>query len=104
LNAIEGFSGKDTFAAIASNLYGNQTIVITTPNGVYENYQYKQDLAISEGFFEFEGNSSLSNLWRNAYHSSLPNPLVLEFVNWDFDGVENVAYLDNVNVTTTPAQ
>lgn len=104
LNAIEGFSGKDTFAAVVSNLYGNQTIVIATPNGVYENYQYKQDLAISEGFFEFEGNSSLSNLWRKAYHSSLPNPFVLEFVDWDFDGVKNVAYLDDVNVTTTPAQ
>jgi hypothetical protein len=102
LNATEGFNGKDTFAAIISNLYGNQTFVFTTPNGVYENYNNSKSLTGSEGFFEFKGNSSLSTLWRQAYGSALPNPFILEFVNWDFDGVTNVAYLSNVTVTTMP--
>ncbi|MGA2309464.1 MAG: hypothetical protein ABSG57_07950 [Candidatus Bathyarchaeia archaeon] len=97
-----GFSGKDTFAAIVSNLYGNQTFVFTTPNGIYENYNNSRSLTVSEGFFEFKGNSSLSTLWRQAYGSALPNPFILEFVNWDFDGNQNVAYLGNVTVTTTP--
>jgi hypothetical protein len=104
LSAVQGFSGRDTLAAIVSNIYGNQTFVITTPNGVYKDYQHSYSLPASEGFFEFKGNSSLSTLWRQAYGSSLPNPFVLEFVNWDFDGVKNVAYVDDVAVTTTPAR
>jgi hypothetical protein len=102
LNATEGFNGEDTFAAIVSNLYGNQTFVFTTLNGVYENYNNSKSLTGSEGFFEFKGNNSLSTLWRQAYGSALPNPFILEFVNWDFDGNKNIAYLGNVTVTTTP--
>lgn len=98
-NATEGFSGKDTFAAIVSNVNSNQTYVITTPNGVYENYQHSKSLTASAGSYAF--NDSISTLWNHAYNSSLPNPFMLEFVNWDFDGVENVAYLNNVTVTTS---
>ena len=104
VNATEGFSGRDTFGAIVSNLYGNQTYVITTPNGVYENYQHSKSLPTSEGFYEFTGNNSMSTLWHQAYNSSLPNPFILQFVSWDFDGVQNVAYLDNITVTTSPGQ
>jgi hypothetical protein len=103
-NAAEGFSGRDTFAAIVSNANGSQTLVITTPNGVYENYQHSYSLAGFKGFSEFKDNRSLSTLWRQAYGSPLPTPFVLEFVNWDFDGINNVAYLDNVTVTTTPTR
>lgn len=104
LDATGGFSGRDTFAAIVSNPYANQTLVFATPSGVYENYQHSKFLAGSEGFFEFNGNNSLSTLWRQAYDSTLPNPFVLEFVNWDLDGIQNVAYLDNVTVTTAPTR
>jgi hypothetical protein len=103
LNATQGFNGRDTFAAVVSNIYGNQTFVITTPNGVYQNYQHSESLPTSEGFFTFEGNNSLSTMWRQAYNSSLPGQFVLQFVNWDFDGIQNVAYLSNVTVTATPA-
>jgi hypothetical protein len=102
LNATEGFSVRDTFAAIVSNVYGNQSYVIATPDGVYENYRHSRSLPASAGFFEFTGKDSISSLWRQAYNSTLPNPFVLEFVNWDFDGVQNVAYLGNVTVTTSP--
>jgi hypothetical protein len=72
LDATEGFSGKDTFAAIVSNLYGNETFVFTTANGVYQNYNNSKSLAGYEGFFEFDGNNSVSTLWRQAYGSSCP--------------------------------
>lgn len=45
----------------------------------------------------------LSNGWREKFNSSLPNPFILEFVNYDFDGFENIAYVDNITVTSTPA-
>jgi hypothetical protein len=104
LNATEGFhsAAKDTFAVLISNIYNNQTIIIATPNGVYQNYAHTVSLNGLEGFFEFKDNSSISNLWHQMFNSSLPNPFILEFVNYDFDGAENVAYIDNIKITSKP--
>ena len=106
LNATEGFHNKspfnDTFAVFISNVYRNQSMVITTPNGIYEGYAYAISLDGFAGFFEFNGSSSLSTLWHQMFNSSSPNPFILEFVNYDFDGIESVAYVDNITVTSTP--
>jgi hypothetical protein len=94
VNASEGFHGKDTFAAIISNIYHNQSIVVETPNGVFQDYAYTTTL---------NGSSfDLSMMWHKAYDSPLPTDLILEFVNYDTDGIKNVAYLDNVTITSTP--
>jgi hypothetical protein len=103
LNATEGFHGQDTFAVLISNIYRNQSIVIASPNSVYSSYAHTISLNGSEGFFEFNGSRSLSTLWHQMYSSSLPSTFLLEFVNLDFDGIENVAYIDNVKVTSTPS-
>ncbi len=100
LNATEGFHNKssfnDTFAVFISNVYRNQSLVFTTPSGVYKDYAYAILLEDrSEGSFSFD----LSTLWREKFNLSFPNPFILEFVNYDFDGVENVAYIDNITVT-----
>jgi hypothetical protein len=102
LNATEGFHGEDTFAAIVSNIYRNQSIVIATPNSVYASYKHTIPLPGFEGLFEFKGSNSLSSLWHQTFNSSLPSTFILEFLNLDFDGVKNVAYIDNVKVTSTP--
>lgn len=102
LNATEGFNGKDTFAFIISNVFRNQSIIITTPGGVYENYAHAVSLSGREGFFEFNGSKSLSSLWRQWYNSTLPSTFILEMVNYDLDGVKNVAYIDNVKIVSTP--
>ena len=104
LNATEGFHGQDTFAVFVSNIYHNQSMIMTTPKGVYENYAHAISLGDTEGFFEFKGNSSLSKLWHQMSNSSLPNPFILEFVNLDFDGVENIAYVDSIEITSTPTR
>jgi len=95
VNASEGFHGKDTFAAIISNIYHNQSIVVETPkDGVFQDYAYTTTL---------NGSSfDLSMMWHKAYDSPLPTDLILEFVNYDTDGIKNVAYLDNVTITSTP--
>ncbi|MCW4031134.1 MAG: hypothetical protein NWE80_02085, partial [Candidatus Bathyarchaeota archaeon] len=103
LNATEGFHNKlpfnDTFAVFVSNVYRNQSLVFTTPNGVYKDYAYATLLEDgSEGSFCFD----LSTRWREKFNSSFPNPFILEFVNYDFDGIENVAYIDNITVTSIP--
>lgn len=98
LNATEGFDGKDTFAVLISNIYHNQSMVITTPNGVYDGCAYAKTLNESEGLFSFD----LSASWHQMFISSLPNTFILELVNYDFDGVENVAYIDDVKITSIP--
>jgi hypothetical protein len=104
LDATQGFSGKDTFAVLISNVYRNQSLVVATnnPHGVYENYAGAVVLNGSEGFFEFKGNQSLSALWQERFNSTLPNQFILEFVSWDLDGTKNVAYIDNVQITLIP--
>jgi hypothetical protein len=101
--AIHGFSGNDTFAVLISNVNHNESLVITTPHGIYESYGNAISLKGFEGSCEFSGNQSLSTLWRHIYGESLPNQFLLQFVNWDFDGVENVAYIGDVVVTSTPS-
>jgi hypothetical protein len=93
-NASEGFHGKDTFAAIVTNVYRNQSVIIATPNGVFQDYAYTTPL---------NGTSfDLSTMWHKAYGSPLPTDLILQFVNYDTDGIKNIAYLDDVAVTLTP--
>lgn len=102
LNATEGFNEKDTFAVLISDTDHNQSMIITTPKGVYENYANAISLGNAEGFFEFNGDSSVSKLWYQMFNSSLPSRFLLEIVNLDFDGIENVAYVDKIEIATTP--
>jgi hypothetical protein len=98
LSANEGFGGKDTFAVMVSNVYRNQTVMATTPNGIFENYAHAALLNSSEGFFSID----LSTLWTRAYDTYPPSHLVLELVNYDTDGIKNVAYVDSITITSTP--
>jgi hypothetical protein len=99
LNATQGFHGKDTFAIFVSNVYQNQSMIIATPNSVYENYTNTISLNSSEGSF---GPYDLSAYWSKKYNSSLPSTLILAFVNLDFDGIPNFAYAGNIEITSTP--
>jgi hypothetical protein len=103
LNATEGFHKKlpfnDTFAVFVSNIYRNQSLVFTTPNGIFKDYSSAIVLNGSDGSFSFD----LSSEWREKFSSSLPSTFILEFVNYDFDGVKNVAYVDNITVASTPS-
>ena len=98
LNATEGFSEKDTFALLVSDLQQSQAIVISTSNGIYQNYSRATIIGGNQGLFSF----NLSKIWRQTYNSSLPQTVVLQFVNYDFDGIQNVIHLDNVTVKAIP--
>lgn len=100
LNATQGFHGKDTFAVVISNVYHNQSLIITTPNGVDQEYAHSLVLNATAGLFEFNG--SLTNLWRQNYNSDLPSTLIMDLANYDFDGIRNVAYIGDISVTCTP--
>jgi len=95
LRATEGFHGKDTFAVIVSNAYRDQSMIIMTPHGVYEGYANAKTLNGFEGLVH----CNLTASWRQFFNSSLPSTFALEFVNWDFDGIKNIAYIDDVALT-----
>ena len=96
LNVKEGFSGIDTFPLVVYNMQRSQAIAITTPNGVLLNYSIVAMLDNRQGWFSF----NLSNLWQSEFNSPFPQAFVLQFANYDFDGIPSVAYIDNVTVTS----
>jgi hypothetical protein len=96
LAALKGFSGNDTFALVIADTNHTQRIVFTTPNGVYPDYPGVTVLNSPESMFSY----SLSEIWENMFNSSLPQRFVLQLVNYDFDGVPNIAYVDNITVTS----
>ncbi len=98
LKATKGFHSEDTFAVVITNVFRNQSMVLTTPHGVYDSYVNAKSL----GGFEGSYHDDLSASWNHFFNASLPNPFILELTNWDFDGIENVAYIDNITVTAEP--
>jgi hypothetical protein len=96
LEAVEGFGKNDTLAVLISDVYGTRSIVITTPNGVYGDYASAITLNSHHGLFDL----NLSEKWQQTFNSSLPSSFILQFVNYDFDGIKNIAYVDNIEVTS----
>jgi len=94
-NATQGFHSADTFAVLISDISRNQSLILTTPNGIYANYTNSILLDKPEGHRSID----LSALWLDKFYSTFPTSFYLEFLNYDRDGVENVVYVDNVNVT-----
>ena len=98
LDATEGFGGNDTFAVMISDMQSTQSMVITTPKGVYDGYPNAITLDGRQGIFSI----NLSTKWEQLFSSPLPSSFVLQFANYDFDGIKNVAYIDNVQVVSRP--
>lgn len=97
LDATQGFHGKDTFAVIISNLNQSQAIAIATPNNCFQNYSNITTLQSSKGSFSLD----ITRLWQNSYGTSNPSTLILNLVNYDFDGRQNMVQIDNIKVTLT---
>ncbi len=98
LNIAGGFSGKDTFAVVVSDPEQSKAIVLSTQDGIYQDYLSTAAISGTSGTFSFQ----LSKLWIQKYGSSLPETAVLQFVTYDFDGNQNIVYLDNITVTAVP--
>jgi hypothetical protein len=96
LNAKEGFNGIDTFAIIIYNMNRSQAMAITSPNGSYLGFSTVATMNSQEGLFDF----NLSQLWEKEFNSPLPKAFVLQFANYDFDGVPNVAHIDSVTISS----
>jgi len=98
LDATEGFRESDTFAVLISDVEHGQSMVITTPNGVFDGAPGAITMDSRQGSFSY----NLSRKWQQVFNSSLPSSFVLQFLNYDFDGIENLVYIDNITITSTP--
>ncbi len=98
LNIAGGFGGKDTFAVVVSDHEQSKAIVISTLDGVFKDYSSAATISGASGKFSCD----LSKLWMQKYGSSLPETAVLQFVTYDFDGNQNIVYLDNISLTAVP--
>jgi len=92
LKPTHGFGHQDDLMLIVSDAYWQNQIYFRTRNlGVKCNPIF---LPNSGGYFEF----NLSELWQRVCNQSLPETFFIQFINYDADGVENVAYIDTVAV------
>jgi hypothetical protein len=96
LDATQGFHGNDTFAVLLSNANQSQTIVIATPNSIFQNYSNTKILESNTGSFTI----NISELWQTSYGTSNPSIMLLQLLNYDFDGIKNTAQIDNILVTS----
>ena len=96
-SAVDSFNGRDALAFVISNIYQNQTVVIETPNGTMQNYAHSVQVPSSGSFTE-----DITKLWQESYNSPLPSDLLLQIANFNFDGIQNNAYINTVCLTSTP--
>lgn len=96
LDTAEDFNGNDTFAALITAVKSGQTLVIATPNSVFKAYSPVINLGSYKGWFSY----NLSKTWEQMFNSSLSNSFFLQFANYDFDGGKNIAYIDNVEISS----
>jgi len=93
LNATIGFGPKDALMLIVSDVYWDkQLYFVTNPRTPIRFTPIY--LPSSEGYFEF----NLSRLWEGIHNEQLPESFFIQMLNYDVDGVGNVAHIDSIAV------
>lgn len=77
INATAGFSPPDKLSICICDTSWNRSISL--PASIRPPY-------------------NISDIWKNAYNSTLPTAFFIRIQNIDFDGVENVGYIDHIVV------
>lgn len=93
LNASVGYHPPDGINIYVSDTSWHQFIRFATPGQLYGENESVVPIA-SVGSF----NVNISAIWRQFHNSTLPNPFSLIVSNIDFDGVENVAFIDSISI------
>jgi hypothetical protein len=92
INAADGFEGSDNLMVILSDTnWTRQLYLEAIPNRVGKSVLA---MPMREGSYQF----NISRLWKETYSSILPTQFHLQILNYDDNGVENVAYVNNVEV------
>lgn len=91
LKANEGFGEKDAFMIVISDLSWKQQVYFSTNTKVSVPVPPVPLSSVTD-YFEFE----LSRIWENFYSDLLPETFYIQLMNYDSDGIENTAYVDEI--------
>jgi len=94
INASEGFQSPDGISIYIYEPSWERYVRFMTPDQPCNGNESIILLQKSVGFFQF----NLSRIWVQQYNSTLPTAFLVVIQNVDFDGIENVAYIDYIRV------
>jgi len=93
INATERFGTSDALMIIVSDPSWKRQVYFSTNSKVPVPIE-PLVLASGEGHYEF----NLSEIWKNIHDSPLPDRFFLQILNYDRDGIENVAYVGLIEI------
>ncbi len=94
INASEGFHPPDGVSIYIYDQSWERCVRFMTPDQPFSGNESTILLQKSVGFFKF----NLSRIWVQRYNSTLPTAFFVVIQNVDFDGTENIAYIDHIRV------
>lgn len=93
IDVANGFGSKDALLIIISDANWNRQLYFTTNPRISLKYP-PIHLPSDHGYFEF----NLSDLWKEIHGEQLPMSFFVQVLNYDEDGVENLAYVDAISL------
>lgn len=94
LNASKGFGEEDAFMIVISDLHWRKQIYFSTNTKVWVPIS-PTPLTGIEGHFEF----NINRIWRELYSEFLPHTFFVQLMNYDSDGIQNTAYVDEIVIS-----
>jgi hypothetical protein len=96
LKLQSGFGPKDALMIIISDTRWDKQLYFVTNSKVPTKYA-PIHLTSSDGYFEF----NISGLWEEFHGEPLPTSFFIQVLNYDADGIENVAYIDAIAISVS---
>jgi len=98
LNASTGFGEKDAFMIVISDIFWRKKIYFSTNTEILDYVSIDRSitpLTGAVGHFEF----NINRIWQEFYSEFLPHTFYLQLMNYDSDGIQNTAYVDEVVIS-----
>jgi len=90
---VKGFGDSDAFMIIISDQTWKKQIYLTT-NRMIPIPPTSLLIPTCEGYLKF----NLVQIWRTMFDGDFPDTFFVQIVNYDSDGIENIVYVDEVEI------
>ncbi len=98
LESSSGFNGLDTFAFVISNIHLNRSIIVTTPNSVFQFLDLNGSKIFTLESYSGTFSLGLNKQWEQTFKCTLPKELVLQIKNLDFNGIDNTVLISQIMI------
>lgn len=98
LNASKGFGEKDAFMIVISDIFWRKKIYFSTNSEVLVSVSIDRSITPLTGVvghFEF----NINRIWQEFYSEFLPPTFYVQLMNYDSDGIQNIAYVDEIVIS-----